>query len=189
MGFTDRLRQASAAIAARWNRDVLATYPEAAARALERQHDPFANPMGQALRTATHAVVEGLVKGHDPCQIASALDEVIQIRAVQGFPPSRAVAFVFLLQDAIRAELGPAGGVATFPADLAELDRRIDQVALGAFDIYCRYRDRINEVKLNQVKRSVGKIAEQLRRRSAGAEADEESPAPPCASALGGEQP
>jgi hypothetical protein len=160
LALADRLREKSAAIVERWLGHALAAYPKVSRRAFQREKDPFANPVGHALRTATRAVLEGLVHGQTAGEIASCLDEVIKIRAVQEFAPSRAIAFVFSLKEAVRAELGKGDSPAALLAELADLDRRIDQIALGAFDIYTRYRGQIAELRISEVKRSLGGIRE-----------------------------
>jgi hypothetical protein len=83
----------------------------------------------------------------DAASAARALEGVVRIRAVQNFSASEAVGFVLLLKPALRAEL-PAG-----PEIEADLDRRIDQIALAAFDLYARCREQIYEVRLREAGR------------------------------------
>ncbi len=45
---------------------------------------------------------------------------------------------------------------------MAELDRRIDLVALGVFDIYMGYRGQVCELRINEVKRSVAMLTERM---------------------------
>ena len=145
------LREQSEAIAERWQQQILATYAEPSARAFQREKNPFANPVGHALRTGTRAAVERLAEGRTPAEVAAALDEIIRIRAVQEFKPSQAVAFVFLLKDAMRADGGTAGST-----ESANLDRQIDPIALAAFDIYMHYREQICDLRIREIKRSIG---------------------------------
>ncbi|MGZ6142698.1 MAG: hypothetical protein ACXWLM_05135, partial [Myxococcales bacterium] len=72
-------------------------------------------------------------------------------------PPSRAVGFVFLLRDAIRAEA---------PSELAALEPRIENLALLAFDAYVEFRERVHRLREKELKRSVSTI---LRRWYGGA--------------------
>jgi hypothetical protein len=166
MALSARVREKSPAIAQRWLADALAAYPADSAAAFRRQQDRFANPVGHALRAGTRAAVEALLEGREPEEICVHLDEIVKIRAVQEFEPSQAVSFVFLLKDAIRAELGggdPGSGLST---DLADLDQRIDRVALAVFDLYMRYRGQVYELRIREVKRSVAALAERMNRRN-----------------------
>jgi len=176
MALAERLREKSSAIAQRWLRDTLATYPQDSAAAFGRQTDPFANPVGHALRTGTHAAVAALLAGKSPDEIAALLDDIVKIRAVQQFSPSRAISFVFLLKEAVRAELrADEGQAAASFAELAELERQIDRIALAAFDIYLRYREQVYELRVNEVKRSVAKLVERMNRHGALAEPGEDA--------------
>jgi len=168
---SERLRNQSAAIAERWLTTALAAYPDDSAAAFRRQRDRFANPVGHALRQGTRAAVETLLEGRPSDEVCSHLSEIIKIRAVQELSPSQAIGFVFALKDAVRAELGDdtVGPVAS--SELAELDRRIDEVALAAFDVYMRYRGQVYEVRISEIKR-IGRW----------------SPQEPCPSALIGDR-
>jgi hypothetical protein len=189
MTLSDRLREKIAAIGERWLADALAAYPEGARDVFRRQRDPFANPVGHALRVGMDAVLQGLVEGRSADAICASLDEVIKIRAVQEFTPSQALAFVFLLKDAVRAELGIEEHLPAFSAEWASLQRQIDQVALAAFDAYVRYRGQLCELRINEVKRSVAAIVERLNRRSPSSKSGEDilqMPASTCAESRGG---
>jgi len=169
--FSERLRQKSASIAERWLTAALAAYPADSAAAFRRQRDPFANPVGHALRTGTRAAVDALLEGRTSEEICSHLDDVLKMRAVQELQPSQAIGFVFSLKEAVRGELRSDGstlecGDSSPPlaSELAELDRCIDRVALAAFDLYTRYRGQICELRINEVKRNVAEIARRMGR-------------------------
>ena len=174
MALSARVREKSSAIARRWLAGAMTAYPADSAALFRRERDPFANPVGRALRVGTLAVVEALCEGREPEEICSHLDEIVKIRAVQEFAPSRAVSFVFLLKEAIRAELGPEDAGGAFASELAELDGRIDGIALGAFDVYMHYRGRVYELRMNEVKRSVARLIETMKRRRPPHQSDEE---------------
>jgi hypothetical protein len=165
MTLASLLQQSQEAIVRRWCAEALATYAEAAAAALQREQDPFANPVGHSLRTGTRAIFEGLCAGQGPDVLRASLEPIIKIRAVQEFSASRAVAFIFGLKDAIRAELRDAVAEPRVSSELAEFERRIDGVALAAFDLFVQCRQQISELRINEVKRNVSWIVEQLNRR------------------------
>jgi hypothetical protein len=159
MALPSSIRDRSAAIAERWLRDTLATYSERASAAFGQQQDPFANPVGHALRIGTRAVVDALVEEREPGEICQLLDDVVRIRAIQEFSSSQAVSFVFLLKEALRAELGKKDSTdPSISAELARLEVRIDQIVLGVFDIYVHYRTQLYELRVNEVKRSVARL-------------------------------
>ena len=164
MELSERLQDSKEAIVGRWLEDALATYSADAATAFVRQEDPFANPVGHSLRVGTRAIFEALLDGADVEKVHRSLEDIIRIRAVQELDPSRAVSFVFRLKDAIRAEMGQASSDPQALAELAQLERRIDEVALAAFDVFVRCREQVCELRVNELKRQIPWVMERQSR-------------------------
>lgn len=137
------------AIAERWLAVTLETYPAQSRQFLEGEKDPFRNPVGQALRTQIPKLVDELFGDMDPQRLGQALEELVRLRAVQHFTPREALGFVFLLKPICR-EVLPADAQAR-----AELEDRIDEIALVAFDLFMRCREQIYEIRANEAKRRV----------------------------------
>ena len=91
----------------------------------------------------TCRMIEEVGGGREVMQ--KALDAVIRIRAVQTFTPSKATTFVFALKDIVRAHLANIDG-----PELEVLDRRIDEMALTAFDVFMACREKIYEIKASE---------------------------------------
>ncbi|HEY3364176.1 MAG TPA: RsbRD N-terminal domain-containing protein [Symbiobacteriaceae bacterium] len=154
MNLQELLTERQAAIAQGWLDRVLQTYPEQTRRFLGAESDPFANPVGQALRKGITGLTDGLVRGARPDELAPVLEEVVKIRAVQGGNTSCAMGFIFLVKPAVRAEL--EGIVA--PADLWAFDEQIDDLALLAFSIYLQCREKLYEIRVGEVQNRVGRL-------------------------------
>ncbi len=163
MVFSQRLRRRSAAIAQRWLTAALAAYPADSVAAFRREQNRFANPLGHALRVGTAAALEALLEGRTAEEVCSHLDEIVRMRAVQEFPPSRALEFLFALKDAVRAELGSEVLDPDLGSELTQLDRHIDRVALSAWDLYVGWRSRVYELRINEIKRTVSAFAGRTR--------------------------
>ena len=170
MKFGTLLQEKKDAIVRRWFDEALASYSGDSAAAFKRQKDPFANPIGHGLRVATQTIFDELLDGPetkagpDVEKIGDHLREVIQARAVQQFSASEAVGFVFRLKDAVREELGPAATDGRYLSELAEFDARVDRVALAAFDVFVECRERLSELRINEVKRRVPWAAQRMPR-------------------------
>ena len=136
------------AIVGEWLARTLRSYPLHTARFLLQDPDPFRNPVGQALQRGLPALFDELLGTMDAIRVRSSLDSIVRIRAVQDFTPSQAVGFVFLLKEVLR-EQGPVP---------AEFERRIDQLALAAFDLYMECREKIAEIKVDEARRAVGAV-------------------------------
>jgi hypothetical protein len=142
-------------VAARWCDAVLATYPERAYAAWTREKDPFANPVGHSLRVGTRAILDALLEGAGGEALRESVRDIVRIRAVQQMPPSVAVGFVFQLKDAVRSVLADELRDRRLAGELARLDRDIDGAAMAAFDVYAEERDRVVELRINELKRNI----------------------------------
>ena len=145
--------QSKESIAGMWVGRVLRTCPHASFLASEP--DPFRNPIGHSIRKSLEALLDELMSGMDRERIERALDPLMQIRAVQDLPPGRALEFLFQLKDILRLHDGQPGN------DL--LDGRIDTMALVAFDLYMKYRERTYEARAHEARRRVYVLEECLR--------------------------
>ena len=162
-----RLRDLSSdrktALARRWLNETLDTYPADTSNFLKREKDRFANPVGQTLADGTRVIVDQLLAEQtDHDEVRSALASMLRIRSVQDFAPSEAVSFVFLLKAAVREELGTEAREKARLAELAEFDRKIDELALLAFDLYAESRQKIYEIRVSDVKRQVSGLMRRL---------------------------
>ena len=63
------------------------------------------------------------------------------------------MSFLFLLKDVIRDSLEKEIREDSVMKELVELESRIDRLALLSFDIYMKCRERIYEIKADEVKR------------------------------------
>ncbi len=126
---------------------MLRSYPFESAKFLGTERDRFRNPVGSTIRRALGTLLDELLLGMDRNRINESLDSIMQIRAVQGLPPSQALKFLFQLKDILRHQV--AG------ADRELLDGRIDELALLAFDLYVKYRERTYQAKANEARRRI----------------------------------
>jgi hypothetical protein len=62
------------------------------------------------------------------------------------------------LRNAFRAALGTDAADPKYASEWQALDARIDQIALFGFDIYVRNRERLYELRVNEVKRNVAAL-------------------------------
>jgi hypothetical protein len=155
MELKDLLVQKKAAILKRWSDILLETYPPDAARFFEQEGDCFANPVGHTLLREMELLYGEVIGGLDAEKIASCLDRIIRIRAIQDFSPSQAVAFIYFLKKVIREELDREIRENRLDGELLKFDFRIDEIALIAFDIYMQCREKICEIRVEEVKNRV----------------------------------
>jgi hypothetical protein len=153
MGLKQSLIERKKSILERWFYLILETYPQEISKLIGKEKDRFVNPVGVTLSEGMEALYEGLLQGVEADQLSSPLGKILQIRSVQDFSPSQAVVIVFLLkktlQEGIKGNKIEMNGMI---GEWFDLESRIDQLSLMAFDIYATYRERIHEIRLQEVK-------------------------------------
>ena len=152
------LQENKSAIVDRWLDLILETYPADTRRFLKRQKDPFANPVGTTISKEIDALYMAFLQGIDSERISPILDRIIRIRAIQEFTPSQAVAFVFLLKNAVRENLGTEIRDNRLSEALLVMESRVDEMALLAFDVFMKCREKIFEIRANEAKNQVSRL-------------------------------
>jgi hypothetical protein len=154
MDLLTQLEQKREAILGKWFDLIISTYPSDTSEFLVKVKDRFQNPVGYAISTGTATIYDQLVSGFDAGSLVEALDTIIRIRSVQEFKPSEAIAFVFQLKPAIRETLFENGN-AVGPAaqQLQDVDSRIDEIAMVAFDKYTECREQLHDIRIKEIKK------------------------------------
>lgn len=136
-------------IAQEWLFLILKTYPDQSRRHLFHETDPFRNPVGKIFKEGIPLLVDGIFGDINPDNLRQVLEDIVRVRAVQDFSASEAVRFVFMLKDILRTKLPDD------PASFRDMDRRIDEMALLAFDRYVQCRAQISDAQVSEAKRQV----------------------------------
>jgi hypothetical protein len=148
----DLLKKKKNGILERWLRLILETYPANTAGFLKQERDRFVNPVGATLSTETEVLYQELLQGMNSRKISSAIENIVRIRSVQDFAPSRAVLFVPLLKKAIQEELAGWMQAESVLREWLAFESRIDELSLRAFDLYTKCRDKIYEIRIREMK-------------------------------------
>ena len=163
MELTALLKENREAILEKWFQRIVGTYPDITSRFLANQKDRFRNPVGYAITQSIGPIFDQVASAMDTDRVLEALDGIVRIRAVQDFTPSEAVGFVFQLKAAIRAEIGDRIPRLDRWGDLAELESRIDRLALLAFEKYTECREQLHQVRTREIQSRAGKILERVK--------------------------
>jgi hypothetical protein len=160
----DALSERKNALIAEWLRQMLQTWPQTSAKFLFQEQDPFRNPVGNTLKEGLSVLFDSLARPADVSAAQEALDNIIKIRAVQEISASQAIAFIFAIKRIIREQF--AADSARWRDELSALDVRADEMALSAFDLFMRCRERMYEIKVNETRR-MAFLSERIRCREA----------------------
>ena len=149
----DILVEKKTAIAAKWFDAIMDTYPADDSGFLRKQKDRFRNPVGYTFSESINKLLEELINGEEIKDSNSVLTDIIKVRAVQNFSPSKAIGFVFSLKTIVREELAKEIRQNQINEELQRFESNIDGLALFAFDIYAKCRDRLSDIKTDELKR------------------------------------
>jgi hypothetical protein len=156
----DLLLKERDAVVSRWKELLVGTYPSETQRFLKTQRNPFANPLGNSIDEGLDGLYDNLLKDGDSETFSKFLDRVIRIRAVQGYAPSTAVGFVFLLKDAVRGVLEKVISEKRLYEELLTFEQKIDSLALLSFNIYMQCRETIFEIRAHEIRSRTSRLVE-----------------------------
>ena len=164
MGVKVLLAQNRSAIVQRWFDRIVKTYPANSQKFIKGQKDRFANPVGSTILQGIEGLYEELLRDMDTGKVREYLDPIVRIQAVQDISPSEALSFIISLKGIIREELKREMQERCVLEELSEIETRIDRLTLLAFDNYMKCREKIYEIRLEELRnRSVG-VRERIQR-------------------------
>lgn len=158
------LKEKQSAITTKWFESVLAAYPENTADIYRKSEAPFTNPVGYNARQGVEGLFDALLKGVMLNDASAFLDAIVRVRAVQQFPPSQALSFIYELKKIVRSEIGRTAAEQGLTGDLDAFMSAIDDLALFAFDLYMGCREKLFEIKVNEMKNSTFRLIQQANR-------------------------
>jgi hypothetical protein len=161
MGLYDLLREKKTAVLEKWFQRVVQTYPPDSARFFQDEHDRFLNPVGAGLREAIQVLYDELLGEMNAERISRALDSMVRVRSVQDFSASEATGCVFFLKEAIREVLQETenrGAESSLWHEFVGFSSKVDAVALRAFDLYANCREKLFQIKVQEIKAEREKV-------------------------------
>lgn len=164
MSLLDLLSRKRNEILSLWFEEVINTYPPETGLFLRKQHSRFTNPVGATIREGLDGIYDEVLRDAAPERLSPFLDNIIRIRAVQDFTPSRAVSFLGDLKRIVRAVFSREEMEGIAPDELFALDGRIDQMMFLSFDIFMKCREKIYDLKANEVRNMTFRLIERLNR-------------------------
>lgn len=146
------LKHKKKAIVGKWLELVADLYPAGSKLLVDK--DKFTNPVGYVLSSEIEVLYDEFLHDRiDSERAIIALEEIIRSRAVQDRTPGESIRFVFLLKDVVRNELKSGIKNKELAGELLMLETRVDNLACQAFNVYTGCRERVNQIRLNEIKR------------------------------------
>jgi hypothetical protein len=152
MSLPNLLSDKRSTILSNWCDAVIADYPQDTSNFIQKNDNRFANPIGFTIRDSFGHILDALLSGAGPEASTVFLDNIIRIRAVQDFSPSQAVSFIFTLKKVVRDAVVQDKTHPIENDELVLLDGQIDAFALASFNIYMQCREKLYDIKANELK-------------------------------------
>lgn len=105
------------------------------------------------LKEEIEALLDWLTSEEEPVKARLSLQEICRLKAVQALNPSEALGFILDLKDIVRLVIHDQALCVAHKDELWEVDKRIDQLMLLAFDEYSFCREQIMEIRVEEVRR------------------------------------
>lgn len=150
MDLAEGFRNHREKIVNKWVEYTLSTYVSSGFFIKER--DTFANPVGGNIRQALGDLFSLLSKGADSKEFAPPLEQILSIRSVQEFTPSQAVSPLNAVKHITREIFAADKERKHLVTELYDFEFAVDLAMLAAFDIYMHYRERLYQVRINEIK-------------------------------------
>ena len=150
MDLAEGFRNHGEKIVDKWVEYTLSTYTSSGFFVKER--DLFANPVGANIRQALQQLFGKLVKGADAVDCTAPLEQIMSIRSVQQFTPAQAIAPLNAVKHITRDVFAADKERKHLITELYDFEFAVDLVVLAAFDIYMQFRERLYQVRINEIK-------------------------------------
>ena len=150
MELQEALRNNRYKIVDKWVAYTLATYQSS--EFFQKEKDPFANPIGNTVRSSLKALFILLIKGGDGALFKEPLISIMHLRSVQEFSPSQAVAPLNAVKHITREVLASDKETKDFINELYDFEFAVDLAVLAAFDLYMECREKIYQIRIDEIR-------------------------------------
>jgi hypothetical protein len=153
MELVDWLRQKKQDIVRSWIRITMEAYPTEALGVLKRNKDQFANPLSHIISKNIELLFDELLNGLDVERTSPILAEIVRVKAVQDFTPAQALQFIFDLKSVLFDFKNKKIEGEAMPYDqIRTMEQDIDKLAQLGFNIYVECREKLSEIRVNEIK-------------------------------------
>jgi len=104
-----------------------------------------------------------LLRGWEEEKVYPFLDPIIRMRAVQQLSPSQAISFIPSLKKIVSLELAKEIQRNHLVEELHEFAAEVDRLTLLSFDMYMSCREKVYEIKIQELKNSSEQVWQRIR--------------------------
>ncbi len=163
MNLKDLLFQKKLPILTQWFEEVLSTYPADSQNFIKEKGNRFANPVGATIGESLEGLYGELLRGWEEEKVYPFLDPIIRMRAVQQLSPSQAISFIPSLKKIVSLELAKEIQRNHLVGEFQEFAAEVDRLTLLSFDRYMSCREKVYEIKIQELKNSSEQVWQRIR--------------------------
>ena len=156
----DIIRQRRNVILKQWGEATLKNYGVGGIKYDRPDNDRFTNPVQYTVQNSLSIILDELIERIHTARLDSSLEDIVKIRSLQTEKPSEALDFIFELKRIVKTECGGSKNNSGLPGELEEFENTIDNLLQTAFDIFMQSREKIYEIRKNEVLRRSYKLLE-----------------------------
>lgn len=154
----EQLQAHQSTLLEKWYNRMIEGYPPEMRNFWEHKERQFTQPMPYSMAQNMKELLRiVLSEAEDRAAAQASLDQVMRICAVQNLAPSAAIRFILLLKEVLWQELQEGfeeSGVGERALlEFRRMENRIDELALLAFDQYMNCRQKIYDLRIQELKR------------------------------------
>ena len=144
----------------KWFDLILESYPPDSFNFFKNEKNQFQNPVGNTLSKEIAGLLDCLLSDKFDDSVTRCLDNIVRIRLVQDFTPSRAMAFFLPLKQVLREVLEEELSKNGIFEDYLAFEKKIDHLTLLGFDAYMKCKEKIYDIRAREARRQVQKLLE-----------------------------
>jgi len=144
-----------------WFSEIASNFPSETIPFLKKKNKQFSNPMGYNLFQGVESIVDYLTGQKTIDEASSALEEMIKIIAVQNWSAEQSLSFMYDIKKVFINLLGGHIEKQGLLGDWINLESEIDYLTLKAFDLFMQTRERLYDIRANQMRNRTFRLLQQ----------------------------
>lgn len=174
MTLAEVLEQKRSLIQAMWTEAVIVSYPSESAKFIVENKNKFTNPLGYTLENSINTICCNYLDTANVRECEQAIEALIRLRAVQDFTPSKAIGIMFDFKAIVLSEIRDMVESKDKFNEYLSIEKQIDRMTEYALNFYIECRERVNEIKANEVRQGFERMIIRLNSKYKKLEESEE---------------
>lgn len=162
MTIAEVLEQKRSLVQSKWIDSVINSYPSESAKFIVGNKNKFTNPLGYTVENSINTICSNYLNSEKQNECEEAIEAIVRLRAVQDFTPAKAIGIMFDFKSIVLTEIRDMIDTKDRFDEYLLIETQIDKLIDYALNFYIECRERVNEIKANEVRRGFEKMVLRL---------------------------